>query len=292
MSIKLNRDDNQMKNMSIEGLSSGDSGVFINRTSSGEDDLGLDYLIDNKDNYVEQNSTEENEPENYDEDDGVGIGIDEDEGRYEEMPSNENILREKIDYLKKISRLSKYNKYPMRHLGPEHRLEDIKNEYYGLKKDLEIEEGIKNCKHGIIFFSGLIEQGNRALDPIGASLDGWADSLEKDMNTGSWDQLLEEVYEKYLTNVKADPLVRLVGFIALSGFTHHITNKASKQMVEKLSNNRHKVDIKGPSIDADDILKHLNDDNGDDISDVCSIMSEISVKKVPIKKKGRPKKQK
>lgn len=290
MSIKLNKGDNQVKNMSIEGLSNGDNNVFINRTSNEEDDLALDYLIDNQNGVGEQNSIE-NDQENYDNVsiDGDAIGGD---MVYDEAPSNENILREKIDYLKKISRLSKYNKYPMRHLGPEHRLEDIKNEYYGLKKDLEIEEGIKNCKHGIIFFSGLIEQGNRALDPIGASLDGWADSLEKDMNTGSWDQLLEEVYEKYLTNVKADPLVRLVGFIALSGFTHHITNKASKQMVEKLSNNHSKVDIKGPSIDADDILKHLNDDNVDDISDVCSIMSEISVKKVPIKKKGRPKKQK
>ncbi len=290
MSVKLNRGDNQIKNMSIEGFQNGgDNNVFINRTSSNEEDLALDYLIDNKENYGEQNSIGgDNESEKYNGSDIIdGNGIEEE--IYDETPSNENILKEKIDYLKKISRLSKYNKYPMRHLGPEHRLEDIKSEYHGLKKDLEIEEGIKNCKHGIIFFSGLIEQGNRALDPIGASLDGWADSLEKDMNTGSWDQLLEEVYEKYLTNVKADPLVRLVGFIALSGFTHHITNKASKQMVEKLIS---KVDIKGPSIDADDILKHLNDDTRDDISDVCSIMSEISVKKVPIKKKGRPKKQK
>lgn len=205
--------------------------------------------------------------------------------------SPEELLKQKVEYLRKLKRFEKQGRYPTKNMSVEHRLEDIKAEYYGIESDIQAESGIEHCKHGVLFFVGLIESGNKAFNPLGAHLDGWQSSLTIEMETGSYDRLLEQVYNKYLSRVDADPLIKLVGSLALSGMMHHIKYKALESVKPSIDTKlNQRTDIKGPSIDTDELLRKLD---GDCDSDICSLMSEDRKVNIPEpKKRGRPKKNK
>ncbi|HEY9703555.1 MAG TPA: hypothetical protein V6C58_13995 [Allocoleopsis sp.] len=289
MSINLDH-ESQSKSLRVKSMPSDytDDITFSRNNSKDTDadsELGLDYFVKDKGNEEETfDSTSETsslqdsgEKENYFDE----RFLEKDNG--ESLLSSEEILRQKIDYLNKIKRMKKYGRNPTVNLSIEHTLDDIKAEYLGMKKDAETESGIQQCKYGILFCVGLIEGVNKTFDL--ANLDGWQSSVEGDMSTGSWDSLLEEVYDKYLSNLQADPLLKLVGMIVLSGITQHISNQSKKTFNPRSKESN----MTGPSINTDDLLKQLNDSDTD--SDTCSVTADVPIKvKTPVKR-GRPKKK-
>lgn len=288
---------------------------IASKENNFEEDLGMEYLnkdgdytsVPNKENFT-MNKDEENDEEECDSNFSVAGFNEQPSSYYNNEPrlSKEQIMREKITYLRKLKKLEKQKRCPTKSLTINDSLEDIKAEYISLIDEMSCEKGVETCKHGVLFFTNLIETGNKALGS-GFELEGWGNHMYSELNSGSYDQLLEEVYEKYLSNMDGDPLLKLVGSIGLSAITYHMSVKASKAMSSFSENISKGKKMKEPSINADDLLSKLN---SDDISDTCSIITtdsyednkkdilledksmEITSNVSKAKKRGRPAKNK
>ena len=214
--------------------------------------------------------------------------------------SYEEIQKEKSDYLSRLYRLEKQGHVIHRKLGMEHDLQDIKNEYFKIKRDIEIDNGVDMCKSGLMFCLKGIEMLNQKFDPIGVDLDGWSGSVAKKHN--DYNDVLEELYIKYSNTISAGPEMKLIFMLAGSGFQFAMEKRLTNQQHFEKYGYSSNSKMKGPSINTDDLLNKLDNDDFSDILSVTtqnsdennSIKNEIKNKNItiqPKKKRGRkPKK--
>lgn len=73
-----------------------------------------------------------------------------------------------------------------------------------------------------------IEILNNKFDPIGARLNGWSSNVYEDLD--SYDDIFEELHEKYRGKTNIPPEVRLLMGIGGSAFMYHMSNSFSKQL--------------------------------------------------------------
>ena len=75
------------------------------------------------------------------------------------------------------------------------------------------------CTTGIEFL-------NNKFDPFDIKLDGWSESVHENIN--EYDEVFEELYEKYKTDTKIAPELKLMFMIGGSAFMFHLTNTMLK----------------------------------------------------------------
>ena len=105
-------------------------------------------------------------------------------------------------------------------------LEEMKVEYLKLKKAKEVENGIKFSRKMLIACTTGIEFLNGKFDPFDVKLDGWSESIHENIN--EYDEVFEELYEKYKTDTKMAPELKLLFMVGGSGFMFHLTNTMFK----------------------------------------------------------------
>jgi hypothetical protein len=111
---------------------------------------------------------------------------------------------------------------------------EMEYEYELLKGFQQRRDGIKLYKNTIVNICNLVEFFNGKYDPFGADLNGWSEHMSVEVD--SYDEVLEELYEKYKSTGKSLPpelkLLILIGFSA-SAFhfsKKHISNMPSGMM--------------------------------------------------------------
>ena len=77
----------------------------------------------------------------------------------------------------------------------------------------------------ITFCSG-IEFLNGRFDPINAKLDGWSESVHE--NIVDYDEVFEELHEKYSGSGEMAPELKLIMMVGGSAFMYHLTNTMFK----------------------------------------------------------------
>jgi hypothetical protein len=211
----------------------------------------------------------------------------------------QEVQEEKSMYLAKLKRLSNNTNVIARKFNSSNSLEEIKGEFFRIKKEIEINAGIDYCKKGLMFFVNTIEMGSGYIMEDG--LTGWSKTVMNDVNNNSYDLVLEELYEKYSKNAKMSPEIKLISMIAGSAFMFHLQkglvhkgmndpNMLSKLMNKFGGTEKKQSEMKGPSIKVDDLLSRLD---ADDISDVSSVVSDEESPPIKItKKRGRKPKAK
>lgn len=232
--------------------------------------------------------------------------------------SYEETQHQKAYYLSQLKRLSERGHHPSRRLGQEHSLNEIKGEVLKIRKEIEINRGINYCKQGLMFCVSTIEMLNNKYDPFSVDLDGWSNVIMADKD--AYDDVFEELYEKYSSSIAMAPEIKLISMVAGSAMMFHLqkslmNNQFNKSgggasglfnsLASKLGNmtgnppQKTETKMKGPSIDTDELLRKLNSDDFSDISSVSGANSEASFKaeeKVislpqPKKRGRKPKKQ-
>lgn len=291
----------RQKDFSIEDLNEED-------LEENNGNIGLDYFTNENKRIQESDTSSESNPEGSETSDvmmGQRFAEEEQQSRAPEGMSYEEIQHKKAFFLSKLKRLQNKGHETSRRLGPEHSLEEIQNEVMRIDKEIEIDNGINYCKKGLMFFVTTIEMLNTKFDPVGAKLDGWSNLVMSEQD--NYEDVFEELYEKYSTKIQMGPEIKLISMIAGSAFMFNL----QKSLVDKAMNSndilgsinnlmkkkgQEPQEMRGPSTDTDDLLRKLA--SSSDVSDVSSILSdsdaeEIKVVSVPIKKKaGRPRKQK
>ena len=109
--------------------------------------------------------------------------------------------------------------------------EDLTYEHR-LKKQRDVEKSIKFSRKILMAFTSGIEFLNNRFDPLDLKLDGWSENMME--NVSDYDEVFEELHEKYGESVKMAPELKLISMVAGSGFMFHLTNSLFKSATPDL----------------------------------------------------------
>ena len=118
-------------------------------------------------------------------------------------------------------------------------LEEMEAEYNRIKKDLETEQAIRFQRKMLMTCVSGIEMLNNRFDPFDIQLDGWSEQVNE--NVGDYDEVFEELYEKYKGSGKMAPELRLLFMLGGSALMFHMTksmfSSATPQVADILRSN-------------------------------------------------------
>ena len=225
--------DDILSNNSKSSLNSQNQQNYQNINVNNDDDDDEDYSDDdyssiesnrnkNKQQYSQQSS--------YDDDDD-----DDDESTVEpkKQKSYEEIQREKQQLLFNLERLQKQGYPPSKKYTMASSYEDMQFEHERLKKQRDVEKSIKFSRKILMAFVSGAEFLNNRFDPCDVKLDGWSENVME--NVSDYDEVFEELHEKYGESVKMAPELRLIAMVGGSAFMYHLTNSLFKSASPKLS---------------------------------------------------------
>jgi hypothetical protein len=176
-----------------------------------------------KQKYQDDGEDEEDEEDEEEEDD--------EEPKKEK--SYEEIQQEKQKLLFNLERLQKQGFPPSKRYSMASSYEDMQFEHDRLKKQRDVEKSIKFSRKILMAFVSGIEFLNGRFDPFDVKLEGWSENIMENVN--DYDEVFEELHEKYSDSVKMAPELKLIAMVAGSGFMFHLTNSLFKSASPKLS---------------------------------------------------------
>jgi len=194
-----------------------------------EEDDDEDYSsIDNsviknkgKNNYKSDDEDEDDEEE----DDESQISV--------KQKSYEEIQQEKQKLLFNLERLQKQGYPPSKKYSMASSYEDMQFEHDRLKKQRDVEKSIKFSRKILMALVSGVEFLNGKFDPFDIKLEGWSENVME--NVADYDEVFEELHDKYSDSVKMAPELKLIAMVAGSGFMFHLTNSLFKSASPKLS---------------------------------------------------------
>lgn len=106
-------------------------------------------------------------------------------------------------------------------------LDEMESEYQRLVRQRELEQSIRFQRRLLLTFVTGVEMFNKKYDPFDVELDGWSEVVYAEID--SYDDIFEELYEKYHTKVKMAPELRLLFALGGSAVMFHISNTMMQQ---------------------------------------------------------------
>lgn len=164
--------------------------------------------------------------------------VDDDESEVEapkKQKTYEEIQQEKQKLLFNLERLQKQGYPPSKKYSMASSYEDMSFEHDRLKKQRDVEKSIKFSRKVLMAFVSGAEFLNSKFDYFDIKLNGWSENVME--NVTDYDEVFEELHDKYADSVKMAPEIKLLGLISSSAFMFHLTNtlfKSSKSDVNDI----------------------------------------------------------
>ena len=136
--------------------------------------------------------------------------------------SPEDEKKEKIDLLNKLQRLEAKGLPVNRRYTMDNTLEEIKTEYSRVADARNLESSLRFQRQAMMSVVTGLQWMNDKFDPFELKLDGWSESVHE--NLEDFDEIFEELYDKYKERGKMPPEARLMMALAGSGFMCHVSN--------------------------------------------------------------------
>ncbi len=189
------------------------------------DSIGIDLLSSKKNNTAEVNILN-NDSTNIPTNDEV-IKPEVEEFKPIHRMSSTEIKNEKIDYIYKFKKLGEQGIRTTMNYNMNSNLDEMRNEYLKLKKQREIENGVKFQRKMLMAFCTGVEFLNNKFDPFDVKLDGWSETVNE--NLFDYDEIFEELYLKYGGgDSDIAPELRLLFALGGSAFMFHLQNTMFK----------------------------------------------------------------
>jgi hypothetical protein len=138
----------------------------------------------------------------------------------------EEIQKEKAELLRLLDRLEAKGVKLSKRFTMESNLEEMQNEYRRITERRAVEQSVKFQRKMLIAFVTAIEFLNNKFDPADLKLDGWSESVHE--NAHDYDDVFEELHEKYKEKASMAPELKLMLMLGGSGFMFHLTNTMFK----------------------------------------------------------------
>jgi hypothetical protein len=133
----------------------------------------------------------------------------------------EQEAKEKNSYLTRLQRLSTKGMGGQR-MTMANSLDEIKEEFSRVVDGRNLESSLKFQRNAMMTFATGLEFLNQRFNPFEVNLEGWSESVHE--NVDDYDEIFEELYDKYKDAGKMPPEVRLVMTLGTSAAMFHITN--------------------------------------------------------------------
>ena len=149
---------------------------------------------------------------------------------YSSMPTSsfmqKKLEEEKLNLLYKFEELERRGIKVPRKFTTRDDLEEIRYEYNKLKNRREVEASVKFSRKMLMACVTGIEYLNGRFDPFDVKLEGWSESVHENIN--DYDEIFEELHEKYKGAAKMSPEIKLLLSLGGSAFMFHLTNTMFK----------------------------------------------------------------
>jgi len=129
---------------------------------------------------------------------------------------------EKADYINKLQRLEAKGFPVSKRFTMDNALDEIKAEYTRLVDARQLETSIRFQRNMLMGLVTGVQWMNEKFDPFDLKLDGWSEGVHE--NIEDYDEIFEELYDKYKERGKMPPEARLMFQLAGSGFMCHVSN--------------------------------------------------------------------
>lgn len=153
--------------------------------------------------------------------------------------SREEILAEKEQLLYDYGRLSENGYRTGLRLSMKTPLETLRAEVFRLKKLRSVQRSIRFQRKMLISITSGVEYCNKKFNPYKFSLDGWSGEVLD--NIGDYDEVFEELHDKYSDSVQMAPELKLMAMVGGSGLMYHLSNtlfsSSTPQLDDIINNN-------------------------------------------------------
>ena len=134
----------------------------------------------------------------------------------------QQVRMKRIELLRKLSDIKSKGYKLSKEYDFNSSIEEMEYEYDLLKSFAERRNGIKLYKNTILNVSNIVEFFNNKYDPFGIKLDGWSEHMNVEID--SYDDVMEELYEKYKSSGKSmPPELKLLMLVVASASAFHFS---------------------------------------------------------------------
>lgn len=140
--------------------------------------------------------------------------------------------QEKIEFLNKLQRLETKGYTVSKRFTMDNSLEEIKQEFTRLVDARNLESSLRFQRQMLMGAITGMEWMNNKFDPFDVKLEGWSESVHT--NVEDFDEIFEELYDKYKERGKMPPEMRLMMAVAGSGFMCHVSNSFFRQKMPSM----------------------------------------------------------
>ena len=140
--------------------------------------------------------------------------------------SSEDTRRKKQEILFKLEKMRRLGIVGIKKFNMSNRLSDMQDELDRVKYERELESSIKFQRKCLMAFVTGSELINNKFDFLDLKLDGWSEQVHDGIN--DYNEVFEELHEKYSTKMKMAPEVKLLFMLGGSAFMYHLTNSMFK----------------------------------------------------------------
>ncbi len=147
--------------------------------------------------------------------------------------NSEEEKKRKADLINKLNRLETKGYTLSKHFSMDNTLEEIQTEYDRLVDAKNLEGSIRfqrQCLMGVV--TGF-EFLNDKFNPFDWQLEGWSESVHE--NIEDYDEVFEELYDKYKGRGNMPPEAKLLMTLVGSGFMFHMSNSFFRQKMANVS---------------------------------------------------------
>ena len=135
---------------------------------------------------------------------------------------------EKADLLNKLARLQKKGFVVNSNLDMYSSVEDLRSEYARVSYNIEVDQSVRCSRRILVACVTGIEFLNKRYNPLDVHLDGWSETVMESVS--DYDEVFEELYNKYRTNLDVSPEVKLIMMLGGSAAMFHLTKSMFKNL--------------------------------------------------------------
>ena len=145
---------------------------------------------------------------------------------FSNTPSSDDVGMEKQELLFKLKRFEMRGIPLSRKFSLNSSVQDMREEFLRIKAQRDIENSVRFQRKTMMAFISGVEFLNSKFDPFDIKLDGWSESVHE--NLSDYDEVFEELHEKYKTRTKMAPEIKLLMMLGGSAVMFHMTNSLFK----------------------------------------------------------------
>ena len=143
--------------------------------------------------------------------------------------TSEQTRRKKQEILFKLEKMRRLGIGGIKKFNMSNRLADMQDELDRVKYERELESSIKFQRKCLMAFVTGSELLNNKFDFLDLKLDGWSEQVHDGID--EYNEVFEELHEKYRTKMKMSPEIKLLFMLGGSAFMYHLTNSMFKNSI-------------------------------------------------------------